>query len=951
MHAVRVMRYLPRAMRSQTRQLLLAHTHRTLHIHPCLQCSDQHILSTELQARSFSKVSDSQATELYFEEIFEHGFSGEDPLFDLRNYFYPESDDPVIIQLSHAGCVIEVLECITQMEEIKHQHITQAVATLHHLRKLSGFVGQANHYEDYRSNQFEFNTQLNEQEMFGRLCSIIQENLKEIPNNELGFLLMALSKFQVPLSSLVMRNIYLHLQDNMDTLDIETLSYMSVGLRPRFHPDRFRFVWRLGLVKAMPRLQHLLVTCETPEDLRKVVICYCNMAILISDKMMGQLVVKVTEFIESGALGSQHEYKHISLLNKLLSLLVAKNDWHEQNGNFVHLLLSQFTGKTKFLSPVNTVMLSKIVKSCGEPASLYFEVYQRLCEIIETKQFLGNLPMISCLSNVLQVNPSAIPLKDVEDLLEDIINSHHLGDHVNDVYEIMRTVGIINNELVDKFYLKSFEALKNEPSSELLRFAVKYTNMYSTYTGVYYNQDFERKVVDFVLKEMNSRDPISLHPYEFSKRIGLLITFGQQLDENLYQKLKDMLPKLCTRGLLSISRGIDYQSRKLKRDTLSVSSNPIPRNQKSSHTDWIEEVSVLVNKASAVKLGERSGVNIIDLAYLMKNFSSRSAFYDEDLFSFVTSSLIEKVNQGNVSIQLVGQICGALNPRNLRVENSELVKCFVNFFLSRPDPHDVHTNMFRKLMSYCFDTGNVPDQRFLDIVSHNLHRDIDSLPGVNCLQVANILCSFNSMSKPLVSALFSNEFMGRLDKELDMAANRRHYPKILRRNLMELNRGVVLRYPEYGVPWFHSKYCVENQHELKQRRSFEGQTLKTEVSEQLNALTGGWRFVKEDSHSEYYNHIDFEVQYDERGHPVDLHSKHNVGKKVKKFAIQVLPANAFTINTRNLAGSEKSNTRELELQGWNVISVNPFSWNSLQMGEDRAKKQFLEQTIAQAVVL
>ena len=125
MHAVRVMRYLPRAMRSQTRQLLLAHTHRKLHIHPCLQCSDQHIMSTELQARSFSKVSDSQATELYFEEIFEHGFSGEDPLFDLRNYFYPESDDPVIIQLSHAGCVIEVLECITQMEEIKHQHITQ----------------------------------------------------------------------------------------------------------------------------------------------------------------------------------------------------------------------------------------------------------------------------------------------------------------------------------------------------------------------------------------------------------------------------------------------------------------------------------------------------------------------------------------------------------------------------------------------------------------------------------------------------------------------------------------------------------------------------------------------------------------------------------------------------------------------------------------------------------
>ena len=42
--------------------------------------------------RDFSKVTDNQATELYFEEIFEQGFASGDPLFDLRNYFYPESE-------------------------------------------------------------------------------------------------------------------------------------------------------------------------------------------------------------------------------------------------------------------------------------------------------------------------------------------------------------------------------------------------------------------------------------------------------------------------------------------------------------------------------------------------------------------------------------------------------------------------------------------------------------------------------------------------------------------------------------------------------------------------------------------------------------------------------------------------------------------------------------------
>jgi hypothetical protein len=67
------------------------------------------------QGRCFSKVTDNQATELYFEEVFEQGFAGGDPLFDLRNYFYPESDDPNIDRLSNAGSVAEVLEMVEEV--------------------------------------------------------------------------------------------------------------------------------------------------------------------------------------------------------------------------------------------------------------------------------------------------------------------------------------------------------------------------------------------------------------------------------------------------------------------------------------------------------------------------------------------------------------------------------------------------------------------------------------------------------------------------------------------------------------------------------------------------------------------------------------------------------------------------------------------------------------------
>ena len=108
---------------------------RDYHLQTCIRCSSTHGTGDKVQrVRQFSKVTDNVGTELYFEEIFEHGFAaGEDPLFDLRNYFYPESDDPTVIQLSNAGCVMEVLEVVTSLDSPSHEHITQVefVYTIH----------------------------------------------------------------------------------------------------------------------------------------------------------------------------------------------------------------------------------------------------------------------------------------------------------------------------------------------------------------------------------------------------------------------------------------------------------------------------------------------------------------------------------------------------------------------------------------------------------------------------------------------------------------------------------------------------------------------------------------------------------------------------------------------------------------------------------------------------
>ena len=109
---------------------------------------------------------------------------------------------------------------------------------------------------------------------------------------------------------------------------------------------------------------------------------------------------------------------------------------------------------------------------------------------------------------------------------------------------------------------------------------------------------------------------------------------------------------------------------------------------------------------------------------------------------------------------------------------------------------------------------------------------------------------------------------------------------------MELNRGVILRYPDYGVPWFHEKYCNENASELRQlskssRETVEASAFRDGVFEQLCALLGGWRFVRENSLSKFSNHIDFEVVFDANNRPIDLMSNSRAVADGQRVAVQV----------------------------------------------------------------
>ena len=100
----------------------------------------------------------------------------------------------------------------------------------------------------------QFNEQLKADPLYEKLLQLIHSKIEDFPHNEVAFILMGLRKFQEPLCSPVLRDLFIHLQRNMDTLDMETLSYLSVGLRPRFYTlDNYRLVWRMAMAQSLPR--------------------------------------------------------------------------------------------------------------------------------------------------------------------------------------------------------------------------------------------------------------------------------------------------------------------------------------------------------------------------------------------------------------------------------------------------------------------------------------------------------------------------------------------------------------------------------------------------------------------------------------------------------------------------------------------------------------------------
>ncbi len=179
--------------------------------------------------RDFSKVTDSKAVEYYLEDI----EGAEDPLGDVRNFMFPESEDERLEEVSHAGSVEEVFAALDREEgEWGLELSFQAVATLFHLHKRCGHPDSPQE-ERGAPTLRDFNVLLERKGRFRRLAEAVGKHFKEIDLGRLAYCFMCLRRMNVghggasgsPQVAEVIRDIQIHLSRNFDEMELTGASF------------------------------------------------------------------------------------------------------------------------------------------------------------------------------------------------------------------------------------------------------------------------------------------------------------------------------------------------------------------------------------------------------------------------------------------------------------------------------------------------------------------------------------------------------------------------------------------------------------------------------------------------------------------------------------------------------------------------------------------------------
>lgn len=229
----------------------------------------------------------------------------------------------------------------------------------------------------------------------------------------------------------------------------------------------------------------------------------------------------------------------------------------------------------------------------------------------------------------------------------------------------------------------------------------------------------------------------------------------------------------------------------------------------------------------------------------------------------------------------------------------------------------------------------------LDRSSEIVVRDFNYMNGISIVQALLALVFYKSCPQQLITMVFSDDFIKRLEQEISMCYSKNTYPQRVMNQVMQLNRAVCLDCPEMNVKWFQQSYIEAQGSKLPAMQS----RLQVEVTNLLLDIVKSEEFLGVNRVTPYGYRVDFELFIDQYNRfvkplPEDYHHV-NYLPHVTKIAILLLNNKVFCDNDFNrLKGSELLRMRHLEMLGYRVIHVKISDFNALYKNV-KAKLKYL----------
>jgi hypothetical protein len=226
-----------------------------------------------------------------------------------------------------------------------------------------------------------------------------------------------------------------------------------------------------------------------------------------------------------------------------------------------------------------------------------------------------------------------------------------------------------------------------------------------------------------------------------------------------------------------------------------------------------------------------------------------------------------------------------------------------------------------KILTTCYNLSYFPDNdEFFSRASDIVTRDFDYMDGLTIVQGLLALIFYKSCPQTLITKVFSQSFIKRLEQEIEMSYSKNTYPKKVMNQFVKLNRAVCLDCPEMNVKWFQQSF-IEAQ--ITKAPKVEGK-VQREVKDLLLQLVKSPQYMSINHVTPYGYQIDFVVYTDKYNRFLKIPPEKFYQRvpEFNKVAILILSTRFFCENDVNrLKGAELLRMRHLEMLGFRVVHI------------------------------